>query len=429
MRIKRLILSLLLLACASWVSGRELCPADPEGAGVDTLERSRACREVDLKTNLIYDAAATINLGVEFPLGRRWSMDISGNYNGWTLSDNRKWKHWMVQPEFRFWTKTRQRGHFIGIHLLGGEYNLNRMHLPFKMYPSTADRRHEGWGVGAGFTYGYRWNFSERWGMEGQLGLGWIYTEYDKFCPKNCGVRVSSGSKHWFGPTKIALNLIYRFGKKNRMAEAARLAALNAPKPIIEERIVRDTVIIRDTVVIHASEPARMFRNETYVLHLQYEAGSAKIVRTLADNGERLAAFKEFIDRIQGDSTVVIQRISLTGYCSIEGTAQYNDRLSSTRAHSLQEYLLDFYPWMKDIMYTDGRGEDWSGLLRLVEQSDNTAWKNAIERIILNTGVYEGRERKLMDLYGGEPYRWMFREFFPELRRIECKVEYAVKTE
>jgi len=34
-----------------------------------------------------------------------------------------------------------------------------------------------------------------------------------------------------------------------------------------------------------------------------------------------------------------------------------------------------------------------------------------------------------MDLYGGEPYRWMFREFFPELRRIECKVEYAVKTE
>ena len=142
MRIKRLILSLLLLACASWVSGRELRPADPEGAGVDTLERSRACREVGLKTNLIYDAAATVNLGVEFPLGRRWSMDVSGNYNGWTLSDNRKWKHWMVQPEFRLWTKTRQRGHFVGIHLLGGEYNLNKVHLPFNFYPSTGTQRH-----------------------------------------------------------------------------------------------------------------------------------------------------------------------------------------------------------------------------------------------------------------------------------------------
>ena len=107
----------------------------------DTLRYDPVPYEVDLKTNLLMDATATINLGVEFPLGRRWSMDVSGNYNGWTLSDNRKWKHWMVQPEFRFWTKTRQRGHFIGIHLLGGEYNLNRMHLPFKMYPSTAGTR------------------------------------------------------------------------------------------------------------------------------------------------------------------------------------------------------------------------------------------------------------------------------------------------
>ena len=103
MRIKRLILSLLLLGCCCLVSGGELLSAVPVGAGVDTLERSRACREVDLKTNLIYDAAATVNLGVEFPLGRRWSLDVSGNYNGWTLSDNRKWKHWLVQPEFRFW--------------------------------------------------------------------------------------------------------------------------------------------------------------------------------------------------------------------------------------------------------------------------------------------------------------------------------------
>lgn len=436
MRIKRLILSLLLLACGSWVSGRELLSADPVGAGVDTLERSQACREIDLKTNLIYDAAATVNLGLEFPLGRRWSMDVSGNYNGWTLSDNRKWKHWMVQPEFRFWTKTRQRGHFVGIHLLGGEYNLNKVHLPFNFYPSTGAQRHEGWGAGAGFTYGYRWNFSERWGMEGQIGVGYIYTEYDEYCPNNCGVRIGSGTKHYVGPTKLALNLIYRFGKKKRTAEAARLAALRAPKPVVEERIVRDTVVVRDTVTLIVRDTvvketpvmsSPRFSNESYTLKLQYDAGSSRIRRDLADNQQQLSSFKEFIDRLQGDSSIVIQRITLIGYCSIEGTAQFNDRLSSIRARSVQEYLLGFYPWMKDIMHTDGRGEDWSGLLRLVEQSDNTAWKNAIERIILNTGVYEGRERKLMDLYGGEPYRWMFREFFPELRRIECNVEYTVR--
>ncbi|MCD8034776.1 MAG: DUF3575 domain-containing protein [Alistipes sp.] len=438
MRIKRLILSLLLLGCGFFVSGRELQSASPvevvaglrqilPAEGPDTLERSRACREFDLKTNLIYDATASVSLGVEFPLGRRWSFDFSGSYNGWTFDNQRKWKHWMVQPEFRFWTKTRQRGHFLGVHLLGGEYNLNRMHLPFEAWPSTSAQRHEGWGGGAGLTYGYRWNFSERWGMEGQIGVGYIYTEYDTYCPNDCGVRIGSDTYHYFGPTKIALNLIYRFGKKKRAAEAARLAALRAPQPVVTERIVRDTVYIRDTVTIDASLRPQRFRSETYTLHLQYEVGSAKILRHLADNQERLVAFKEFIDRIKGDSSVVVQRISLTGYCSIEGTAMHNDRLSYARAQSLREYLLGFYPWMEEVMHIDGRGEDWAGLLRLVEQSSIPTWKNDIEHIILNTGIYEGRERKLMELYGGYPYRWMAEEFFPELRRIECNVEYTIR--
>lgn len=430
MRIKRLLLTLLLLG--------SLCDAHAQlGSDIDTLEVARTPQEIDLKTNFVYDATASVNLGLEIGLGRRWSVDISGNYNGWTFADNRKWKHWFVQPEFRFWTGEPRKGHFIGIHAIGGVYNLNRMHLPFEAYPATATQRHEGWGAGVGLCYGYRWNFSERWGMEGVIGVGYIYTEYDKFCPNNCGVRIAQGDHNYFGPTKLALNLIYRFGKKKREAAAARRAVVAVPEPIVRERIVRDTVIVRDTTVIRDTvvvrEPAPIaattFRNEIYTLHLQYGAGSAKLLRNLADNQQQLIDFKEFIDRIQNDSTIVIHRISLTGYCSIEGTAQLNDRLSYARAHSIEEYLLGFYPWIEDILHVDGRGEDWNGLLRMVEESDNNLWKSDIRRIILNTGVYEGREKRLMDLDGGAPYRWMFREFFPKLRRIECNVEYTIREE
>ena len=35
--------------------------------------------------------------GVEFGLRHRWTLDISGNYNPWTFSGNRKMKHWLVQ--------------------------------------------------------------------------------------------------------------------------------------------------------------------------------------------------------------------------------------------------------------------------------------------------------------------------------------------
>ena len=36
-----------------------------------------------VKSNLLYDATATINLGVEVGLAKKWSLDLSGNYNGW----------------------------------------------------------------------------------------------------------------------------------------------------------------------------------------------------------------------------------------------------------------------------------------------------------------------------------------------------------
>ena len=46
-----------------------------------------------------YDATATINLGAEIALAPKWTIDVSGNYNAWDWRDNRKWKHFLVQPE------------------------------------------------------------------------------------------------------------------------------------------------------------------------------------------------------------------------------------------------------------------------------------------------------------------------------------------
>ena len=66
-----------------------------------------------VKSNLLYDATATINLGVEAALGRRVTLDVSGNYNPWKFGDAR-WKHWLVQPEVRYWLCESFNGHFFG---------------------------------------------------------------------------------------------------------------------------------------------------------------------------------------------------------------------------------------------------------------------------------------------------------------------------
>ena len=58
---------------------------------------------VAVKSNILYDATATVNLGAEIAFNRHWSLDISGNYNGWDVASDKSWQHWMVQPEARYW--------------------------------------------------------------------------------------------------------------------------------------------------------------------------------------------------------------------------------------------------------------------------------------------------------------------------------------
>ena len=163
-----------------------------------------------VKTNLLYDATSALNLGVEFGLGRRWTLDVSGNYNPWTFSENRKMKHWLVQPEVRWWSCTRFSGHFVGLHAHGGGYNWGGM-LPWGIRPGGEIRSHryQGWLAGAGVSYGYHWVLGNRWGLEATVGVGYAYLDYDKYPCAKCGRKVGSASEHYFGPTKAGITLIF----------------------------------------------------------------------------------------------------------------------------------------------------------------------------------------------------------------------------
>lgn len=165
-----------------------------------------------IKTNLLSDATATFNLGAELRLGGATTLDVPVGYNPWTFRNNRKWKHILVQPEFRLWLDEAFDGHFFGLHAHWAFYNVGNLpHGPFSRY--MRDHRFEGWLLGAGVSYGHRWGFrNPRWAIEATLGVGYAYLSYDKFmCPK-CGEKLGSDTKHYFGPTKIGVNLIYTFG-------------------------------------------------------------------------------------------------------------------------------------------------------------------------------------------------------------------------
>lgn len=176
-----------------------------------------SAQNVGIKTNLLYDATSTINLGFEVGTGPKWSLDVSGNLNPWTFDDNRKMKHWLVQPEMRYWLCERFNGHFFGLHAHGGQFNWGGM-LPFgfkngKMFglenPNIRDNRYEGWLVGAGISYGYQWILGNHWNLEASLGVGYAYLNYDRFKCEKCGEKLGNDHKNYFGPTKAAISIIY----------------------------------------------------------------------------------------------------------------------------------------------------------------------------------------------------------------------------
>lgn len=182
--------------------------------GVFVTMNARA-QEVAIKTNLLYDATATVNLGVEIGIAPKWSLDLSGNLNAWNIDEDTKWRHWLAQPEVRYWFCDRFTRHFLGFHALAGQYNIGGLKNNFKFlgtdFSQLSNKRFQGWGAGAGIAYGYAMILGKHWNLEFELGVGYIYSAYDIFECSGCGRRVGTDTNHYVGLTKAAINLVYLF--------------------------------------------------------------------------------------------------------------------------------------------------------------------------------------------------------------------------
>lgn len=163
-----------------------------------------------VKTNMLYWATTTPNIGIEFGLGRRTTLDVAAGYNPWTLdrAENRKAKHVLVMPEFRYWLCESFRGHFFGLHTGYTYYNIGGVNVPF--HSGTRDNRYQGWATGVGLSYGYAWVLGRRWNLEATVGFGYVYTDYKYYDCITCGDYYGRRSRHLFTPTKLGITLIYR---------------------------------------------------------------------------------------------------------------------------------------------------------------------------------------------------------------------------
>ena len=173
-------------------------------------------QKVAVKTNLVADALASPNLGLEIGVAPKWTVDLTGEFNAWRMGGDKRWKHWFFQPEARYWFCDRFSGHFIGAALHGGQYNIGGFNGRWNLLGTDArklkDTRFQGWFVGGGVSYGYAWILGTHWNIEAQIGVGYSYTRYDQFRCTGCGKKIRTDVPHnYWGPTSADINIVYIF--------------------------------------------------------------------------------------------------------------------------------------------------------------------------------------------------------------------------
>ncbi len=166
-------------------------------------------QNVAVKTNALYWATASFNIGVEAKMSSKWTASLSAGYNPFTFSDNKKLKHILVQPEVRYWFCSPFAGHFVGVNGFYSHYNAGGVNLPFGIYSDLEKYRYQG-DIGAiGVLYGYSWMLNKRWSIEGVIGIGYGITHYDKYECVICGSKLGKDTKSMVMPTKIAVSVVY----------------------------------------------------------------------------------------------------------------------------------------------------------------------------------------------------------------------------
>lgn len=174
-------------------------------------------QNIAVKTNLLYDLTTSLNVGGEIRCNDTYSISTTISYNPWTFADNRKMKHFLIQPELRRWFDDVFVGNFIGIQTHYAQFNFGGM-LPWgfgngKMFglenPTILNNRFQGNLIGLGLSYGYQWMISPLWNLEASIALGYAYLNYDRYGQAKGAPRIEKSHANYVGPTQIGISLIY----------------------------------------------------------------------------------------------------------------------------------------------------------------------------------------------------------------------------
>lgn len=163
-----------------------------------------------LTTNLLYDLGITPNLGMEFPIGRHWSIAATWHYAWWYRDEpHYYWQTYGGALVLRYWLSDK-KGYLTGHHF--GVYG---QMLTYDFEFGGRGEQAAKWQYGGGLEYGYSFRLNRVLRLDLHLGVGYLGGRFERYDPVY-GYYVWKETVHrrWFGPTWGGVTLVWLLQKK-----------------------------------------------------------------------------------------------------------------------------------------------------------------------------------------------------------------------
>ena len=171
---------------------------------------------IAVKTNLLYDALITPNIGLEIKVAEKYTIAGNWMYARWH-SDPKAWYHriyggdlkvrrWLGKNLFRNHEEINPlQGWHVGVY---GQ--LHKYDFEWGGKGALTDKWQYGGGIAAGWSKG----IGKRLALDFTLGVGYLTGEYKEYVPMDgCYVWQATKLRHWIGPTKAEISLVWILGK------------------------------------------------------------------------------------------------------------------------------------------------------------------------------------------------------------------------
>ena len=157
------------------------------------------------------NAATTLlgfpSIGYERPIGKYFSFHIDAIGSTFNRYHNMPLKFLIITPEVRYYPKATQTGFFVGGHLGGSTFHLQKYG-----YENT-NKYQKGYNYMAGISLGYVYALTEKFALEAFVGGGTIQSFYKGY-DSTTGVRYEDADKfnksgEWL-PYRGGVNLVWK---------------------------------------------------------------------------------------------------------------------------------------------------------------------------------------------------------------------------